>query len=202
MRLPASAAAGKIATSDASGNISWSANPTPAQDLLWAVTPNCIAVPFSRASPVPWVTTAAVASGTLRLIGGFVLPAGVAISHVKMFIGSTGASTPTHHWVALLDTAGNVLATGTDALTTAITTTSFPVYNISYTSPSTVAAYVGYLVAGGTPTLLAISGIATTTPGSPSLSLSGSAGLTTPGSLGGSSSLGSTLGPWPYCEVY
>lgn len=203
VRIPASAAQGKLAISDSAGNITWGSQPTASQDLLWAVTANCLAVPYPRNAPGAWAATIALVSGTVRIMGGFVLPAGVAIGHVKTFYGSTAAVTPTHQWVCFLDTSANVLATGTDQTTAAIGANSQIAYPISYTPTVDKAVYVGLLVTAGTmPTAMGLTGLGTLIAGTPIMAATGQTGVTTPGTLTTPQSLSAELGAWPYFEVY
>lgn len=103
---------------------------------------------------------ASIAYGTsgTSIVGQIWLPAGLTIARIGFVVGTAGATTPTHHWMALWDTARYVVAASADLLTAAIpaSTGTVPV-TMSYTlgSPYTTAYegryYIEHLQTATTP---------------------------------------------------
>ena len=167
----------------------------------------CLAATYDRAFVVPSVTTAAPASGTLRVVA-INLPAGLPVTNITFVTGTTAPGTPTHQWFVLTDSTRNVLAKTSDDLTTAWSA-SFPktlvVTGGPFITTYTGLYYLGYLVTATTmPTIEGASGTLATGArnNQPYVAANSSTGVTTPASL--TSPIGVLTAPiaaMPYCEI-
>lgn len=139
-------------------------------------------VPFRTAS-----TNASITSGRLQLAGGLVARAGEEYTGLAVHSGSTGATAPTNHWMALIDRATRaVLAISADkgAEAWAANTRKEFLFSEPYTSAEDRAVYAAILVVAGTPPNLSSVAIGTTALANTSPQTSGhsSASLTDPAS--------------------
>ncbi len=122
---------------------------------LWAPT-GTIAENFSRVLGLANAT--GVASGTLRLSGGMVLPSGVPINNITMSSATTAAGTPTNQWFCLVRASDlAVLAKTVDDTTAAWVGSTVKTLALSatYTPTEDTPVYVGLLVAATTPPSMA-----------------------------------------------
>lgn len=136
-----------------------------------------------------------LASGTLRLAGGIVIPGGRTVSNISMLSGTTGLNTGTHQWFCLVDQSFNVLAYTSDDTSTAwnsstmktlpLATNAAGGVQLSYTPANAIEVYVGAMVTATTPpTLVATTGAAVPNGITPIMGGSSTTGLTTTASLG------------------
>jgi hypothetical protein len=137
------------------------------------------------------LNAAGLVSGVLRLQGGLVLPAGVTITTLSAYSGTTSAGTPANQWFCLVDQALSVLAKTVDDTTTAWVTGTRKslALSASYTPLVDTPVYFGVVVVAATPPSLVgvASGVVASnlTNGlTPILSGSSTTGLTNPASLG------------------
>lgn len=74
------------------------------------------------------------------------LAAGTVVSNIKIWSATTGAGTPTHCNAGLYDSAGNMLATGTDLTSTAWAANTLRTFTMqsAYTVPTSGLYYIGY----------------------------------------------------------
>lgn len=146
-----------------------------------------------------------ITSGTLRLSGGAVLPAGKTVNTITFVSSGTAAVTPTNQWFCLVDQSLNVLAKTVDDLTTAWAGNTAKTLTISggYTPTADIAVFMGIMVAAATPP--SINGIALTTAlaamSSPMPYGNSTTGLTTPGSLGATTVAPAAAGAFLYASA-
>jgi hypothetical protein len=164
----------------------------------------------------PWMQSAAVCdnglrfvagsscvltSGTLQLVGGFVIPANQPINTVTFFSGSTAAGTPTNQWACLVDLALNVLVKSADQTTGAWTALTYKTFTLAsaYTPTVNTPVYAGIVVTATTPPdLRGASSSGGIGAALPRLNGNSTSGLTNPASLGSTAAAPSALGPIPY----
>jgi hypothetical protein len=148
-------------------------------------------------------TTSSVVSGTLKLVGGVVLPAGRAVTAITFMSAGTAAVAPTNQWFCLVDKTLSVLATTVDDTNVAWGANAEKplLLSASYTPPTDAEVYLGLCVVAGTPpSLQALTVPAATTALAPTLHASSSTGLTNPASLGATAGALTPLAnvPWAY----
>jgi hypothetical protein len=180
------------------------ANPQDLRERSWLPS-GALAANFVRPG---WNgTNASITSGTMRLIGGIVLPANVAINSISLAAGGTGAGTPTHQWFCLVKASDlSVLGKTVNDTTTAWATQTVKTLALSatYTPTSDTVVYVGVVVVAATPPNLSAHSV---TFGwfhstAPKLSADSTSGLTDPASLGATAAaLGSSVDQIPLTWV-
>jgi hypothetical protein len=119
-----------------------------------------LAVTMDRGSIASMGSLGLLTSGTPRSsLIGFAKPTTVTAFH--FVTGTTAAITPTHWWVALTDSAGAVVAVSADQLTAPIAAST--AFSVAFPAPVPLPAGRYYavlvVVAGGVPTLLAVTGL-------------------------------------------
>lgn len=99
-----------------------------------------------------------ITSGTMRLTGGFYVPAGMTLSSVELASGNTAGATLTNSWCCLVRQSDNViLAVSPNDTTAAWATFTNRVYTFgaAWTAPFDTACYLGVVIVGTTmPTLI------------------------------------------------
>lgn len=154
-------------------------------------------------------------SGTLRLVGGAVIPAGVTVSNIRFYSATTAAVTPTNQWFCLVRQSDlSVLAKTQDDTTNAWTANTAKTLSLAtasggtgvYTPTVETAVYVGIMVAAGTrPSLvgytLVTGDVSTATP---QFGGDSTAALTNPASLGATAAALSTSNAilMPYAQLF
>lgn len=97
---------------------------------------------------------AALTSGTLHLSAGLVIPAGMSVSTITFYTGTTAVGTPTNHWACLARLSDRVLvavsADKADEAWAANTAKTFD-FTAAYQPSQDTALWVGLMVAAGTP---------------------------------------------------
>jgi hypothetical protein len=169
-------------------------------------TSGCLASSYDRSVVVGSLVAGAATSGTLRIYL-LPLPAGLVVTSLTFWAGSTAGATLTHSWAALFDVNRNKLAVSADntGATWAINTSRTFTLTAPYTVPTTQACYVGLVIAGTTiPTIEAVSGLSTTgvRASAPISGGNADAGLTTPASCPATAAAISILGQVAYCEIH
>jgi hypothetical protein len=150
--------------------------------------------------------TQALTSGTMRMMGGIVIPAGQTVTSITVLFGSTAAATSTHCWAALVRQSDlSVLAKTVDDTTAAPTVASTPkTMNLSatYTPGAETAAYIGLVVTATTmPTLTGSAPTSATMFLAPALSGNSTTALTDPTSLGATAATLTALGSVFYAWI-
>lgn len=128
-------------------------------------------------------------SGTLFLYG-IPLDAGVIVSNISFYTGTTAGASLSHVWVGLFDLNRVALALSADDTSGSLASNSLITYALSapFTTTYRGLHYVGIMVAGTTPpTLSGLTGLSTivggATAAAPKLNGSADTGLTTPPAL-------------------
>lgn len=149
--------------------------------------------------------TETLASGTLYVVGGMILPAGQKISNITFFSGSTALATGTHQWFCLLDQNLKVLRKTADDTNKAWEANSEKTLALSstYIPELDMPVYVGILVTAITvPTLRgAFFSTVVALAKSPVFAGKSTTGLTTPASLGETAGAITWNERLPYCLV-
>jgi len=171
---------------------------------LDATAANCLAQTFPR-TLVSSSTLAAAVSGTLRL-DSIWLPAGLTISSIQYFAGTTAATNPTAQWFALYSGAKAKLAVTADDTTTAWAANAAKRLTLAtaYTTLVSGLYYVGCCITADTlPTLAGVAGIATG-PRNIGFISGGSAdtSLTDPASAPATATTITVAAASPYIELY
>ena len=184
---PGAAAAG------ASGLAADAKHVHPAQPVYFAARSTSViaaTIPFTSIS----TSTATVTSGTLY-IARLNLAAGQVVTNVTFLTGTTGATTLSHGWAAILNTSYLQLAHSADVTSGNLSASTFISWALTspWTVPSTGQYWAGYtIVASVQPT--ATSGNSQASAGYNALPLAGpsSTGLSGPGTDGSTSYVGPT----------
>src|SRR5881394_3644559 len=121
----------------------------PSQAYGLSGTSGCLAATYDRRVSVGAVVAGAATSGTLRMYL-MTLPAGLVVSNLTFWAGTTAGATLTHSWAALFDSSRNKLAISSDNTGATWTASTSRTFGVSYTVPTTAAYYVGLLIAGTT----------------------------------------------------
>lgn len=116
----------------------------PAYNAGLMGTSGCKGATFDRAL-TPEVNTTLTTTGQVYLQAIW-LQAGTVVSNIKIWSATTGAGTPTHCNAGLYDSAGNLLATGTDLTSTAWAANTLRTFTMQtpYTVPTAGLYYVAY----------------------------------------------------------
>lgn len=195
---PPSVAAGPSGPFDL-GDLEPSARPVA--DPGWGL-PGAIASNMERNYSVTNLT--AVASGTLRVAGGCILPRGVEINSVSFKTGDTGLTTPTHQWMCILDQSRNVLAKTVDNTNVAWGAQTVRTLALSapYTPAEDTPVYLGLLITAATVgTSNGIQSSTSVTGLTPIMAASSTAGLTDPASLGAVAGALTAIAGFSFCCV-
>lgn len=157
----------------------------------------------------------ALTSGTLRLVGGAVIPAGVTVTTISFFSGNTAAGTPLNQWFCLVRQSDlAVLAKTQDATTAAWVAGTVKTLSLAtgsggtgvYTAPAETAVYVGILE--NATTVPSVTGYTLFTSdislASPQFGGNSTTGLTNPASLGATAAAlsGTAVIAMPYAQLF
>ncbi len=169
-----------------------------------ATAANCLAQSFPR-SLVTSSTLTAPDSGTLQLYAMW-LPAGMLVSSIAFFAGTTAADTPLNQWFALYSKTKALLGVTADNTTGAwaANATKRLALATAYTTTYSGLHYIGFcVVATAVPTLAGVVGIAT---GPRNIGfISGGASdtsLTTPATAPATATTITVSAVSPYIELY
>lgn len=177
-------------------------DPAPPTGLIGSTLPRYM----TTSGNVPAANT-----GNIRVAGRW-LVAGSVIGRFKWFSGGTPATTPTHSYMCLTDSAGVVVATTADNLTLALGANvvfNWAVATVaagaatSYTVPTTGFYYIGLGISATTvPTLTGVlitnTSLSNETPTSSALG----GASTSPPTIGATLTIGTTQGHMPWFAVF
>lgn len=147
-----------------------------------------------------------LSTGRLTLVGGIVIPGGVAVNTITFLSGTTALATGTNQWFALYDTSRAKLAVTADDTSTAWGTNTFKTLTLSatYTPSVDTAVYVGVMVAATTVPSLRCAfdqGFTGFTNVAPIMAGSSDSGLTNPASAPATAAAITAQNFVPYCYV-
>jgi hypothetical protein len=157
-----------------------------ADSVIFRAPSNAVAVTVDRGSAALSASLGLLSSGTPRCsMLGFAKP--TKVTAMGFVTGTQAAVSPTHWWVALTDTSGNVVAVSADQGSAAIAAST--AFSVAFAAPQSLPAgryYAVLMVAAGTvPTLLAFTGMFNAVAIAPVTdSNSGTTGQTTAPALG------------------
>lgn len=168
-------------------------------------TTGCVAATYDRAYVQSNATLSTPASGTLRLYA-IQLPAGLSISNISFWSGTTGATVPTHQWFGLFDNTRTPVAKTADDAGTAWAATAKKTLAVTGGPFVTTYAglyYVGILITATTlPNIVAVSGNANVPRGdAPAMGGDSSPSLTTPASCTGAQTAITLVSGFGYAEL-
>jgi hypothetical protein len=166
-----------------------------------------LASTYDRLSQSGLATAGAATSGTLRLML-IHLRAGMTVTNITFYSGTTALGTGTHQWFALYDSARNLLGVTGDDTNVAWGASTAKTLALATPYPVTVTGwyYIGYLItvsAGSVPTIESCAGVLQAGSRAGALIPGGNstAGLTTPASAPNPAGAIAVLGQFNYGEV-